>query len=230
MTRLTKMSASDLVEDYSLYPRHAVDGSHIAELARAMEAGAFDAKRFPVVVDRATLRVVDGFHRERAWKRVYGDGAQIEVELRDYTDEAALVRDAVSLNSNHGRRLDKQDRTRSLLMLQRLGVADVDIAVCLHTTAAEVLHLSTRVTIVKDNPGSPGTVIPAKAVVAPKKGEEPRVITSDQADVMHGSSGLRTGQVVTQLARELRSHLVDVEAPGLREKLEDLAAAIAEVL
>lgn len=227
---LVQVRVSELVEDYSIYPRHAVDSTHITDLASAIQAGEFDGKRYPVIADEKSKRIVDGFHRKKAWQKVYGDEDPIWVELRSYANETELLKDAVRLNSAHGRRLDRQDRTRCALMLQERGVQETEIAVVLHTTPSVVQTIMTKVVIVKDNPADKGSVQPAKPVAYPRPGGETREITREQAQVMVSSSGHRTAQTVTQLTRELRSGLVDLETPDLREKLEDLRDAIEEVL
>jgi len=227
---LTLIPVAELIEDFAIYPRHAVDESHVLDLARAMEAGTFDIEKFPVTADQASKRITNGFHRTRAWRRVYGDAALITAELKAYATEADMVRDAVDLNAEHGRRLDRQDRTRSALLLQKHGIAETEIAVLLHTTEQYVSTILTKVVIVKDGPGNEGLIVPAKPVAYAGVDRTTRQITSEQAAVMRSSSGHRPGQVASQLARELRSGLINIESPGLREKFTDLRDAINEVV
>lgn len=67
-----------------------------------------DAALPPIVVHRATMRVVDGMHRLRA-AGLRGD-QHIEVHLVEGTAEDAFVL-AVKLNAEHGLPLSRQDRT-----------------------------------------------------------------------------------------------------------------------
>lgn len=231
---------ADLVEDFDIYPRHSVDSAYVSELARAIQAGS----DLPLVrVDRKSKRIVDGFHRVRAWRKVLGRGGEIEADLRTYPTEQALLKEAIELNAAHGRKLDQQDRSRSALLLERHGVTVKEIAVVLHTTEARVQELiNVRVVLVKPKPEPPdGNAAnsplpslppekrPAKPVAWPQPGEPPRELTPEQYRVMESSGGHRTAQTVTQLTRELEAGVVDLTVPGLREKLWRLHDVIEKV-
>lgn len=54
------------------------------QLAESLQAGATLP---PIVVERETSRVVDGFHRVEAHRRVYGREAMIEVIEKEYASE-----------------------------------------------------------------------------------------------------------------------------------------------
>lgn len=229
MVDTTRIPASELVEDYSLYPRHAVDDSHVADIARAITSGV-DLNNWPIIADAISKRVVDGFHRRRAWQKVHGLNVEVAVELREYPDEAALLQDAISLNAAHGRRLDKQDRTRSAMLLQERGVSVEQISIVLHSTPAYTEKLLTRVVIVKDDDDDPGERYPAKPIAYPSPAGETRELNPEQYRVMRSSSGYRTAQQVTQLTNELEIGLVELDTPGLKEKLARLAEVIAGVV
>lgn len=194
---LKTIPLAELVEDFAIYPRHAVDDAHVANLAEALRAGATLP---PPVAEKATGRIVDGMHTSRAHRKVHGPEATLKVDLRAYADEAALVRDAVARNSAHGRRLDSQDQVRSALMLERLGTSAADIAVTLHITASRVSEITTRVVVVA------GEKRPAKPSQWPNG--ETRELTEDQYAVHRSASGLRHAQTMRQLARELDAGLV----------------------
>ena len=52
-----KVALASLIFDGTVYPRHSVDMSHVADIARAIEAG----QEIPLpVVERKTKRIVDG--------------------------------------------------------------------------------------------------------------------------------------------------------------------------
>lgn len=188
---------ADLVEDFAVYPRHAVDDSHVRYLAEALRAGATLP---PPVAERGSGRLVDGLHTTRAHRAVFGVEASLDVDLREYEDEAALVHDAVTRNSHHGRKLDSQDRVRSALLLERLGIEVSKIALALSVTERKVSEITAKVVIVD------GEKRPAKPSQWPNG--EPRVLTEEQYEIHKSSSGLRTGQTMRQLARELDSGLV----------------------
>ena len=205
-----------LVEDFALYPRHDVDTAYVSHLVRAIQAGSVLP---PPVVDGKSWRVIDGFHRIRAALRVHGPEGRLEVDARRYKDEASMVKDAVLLNATHGRKLDKQDLTRSALLLQKHGTENKDIAIILHTTEPNVEQILVKVVLVE------GAVEPAKPNVWPTGGA-PRELSQEQQEVAQSSSGWKSSQTVRQLTRELEVGLLDMEDAGLVEKLWALHSAI----
>lgn len=233
MTKAT-VKLSELIEDFDIYPRHSVDSAYVSELARAIQADV----ALPLArVDKKTKRIVDGFHRVRAWRKILGRGGEIEVDLRTYAGEQDLLKEAIELNAAHGRKLDQQDRSRSALLLERHGVTVKEIAVVLRTTERRVQELiNVRVVLVKPPPApEPGArqsapeKRPAKPVAYPQPGEAPRELSPEQYRVMESSGGHRTAQTVTQLTRELESGLVDLSVAGLRQKLWRLHDVIESV-
>ena len=187
-------------------------------------------------VDKKTKRIVDGFHRSRAWRKVLGRGGEIEVDLRTYASEQDLLKEAIELNAKNGRKLDQQDRSRSALLLERHGVTVKEIAVVLHTTEQRVQELiNVRVVLVKPPPDPVGGLTgepekhPAKPVAYPQPGDSPRELSPEQYRVMASSSGHRTAQTVSQLTNELESGLVDLSVAGLRQKLWRLHDVIESV-
>lgn len=220
---MTQIIAALLIEDDSIYPREKIDNSHVSSLAHTLESGVVLP---PLIVEETSRRIIDGFHRKRAWQRIFGENVEVPVELRTYASEAELFADAVRLNAGHGRKLDRQDQVRCALRLQALGVGEQQIAVALQTTEVSVKNMLVKVVIVKHDPATDGELRPAKPVAYPRAGEGPRELNTQQYQVMRSSSGYRTAQTVTQLTRELESSLVDLDTPGLREKLRNLAEVI----
>jgi hypothetical protein len=234
MTKTT-VKLSELIEDFDIYPRHSVDSSWVSDLARAIQAG----DELPLVrVDKKTKRIVDGFHRSRAWRKVLGRGGEIEVDLRTYASEQDLLKEAIELNAKNGRKLDQQDRSRSALLLERHGVTVKEIAVVLHTTEQRVQELiNVRVVLVRppQEPSGGRSLAPekhpAKPVAYPQPGDSPRELSAEQYRVMASSSGHRTAQTVSQLTKELESGLVDLSVAGLRRalwRLHDVIESVAQ--
>ena len=212
--------ASLLVEDLALYPRHAVDVGHVADLARALRAGVLLP---PVVADRASRRLADGFHRRRAAIRVHGASAPVAVAFRDYPDEAAFFADAVALNSSHGRRLDRQDQIRVAVLAERFGLDTAAVGALLHVDAARVLQLRPRV-VFEEGQELP---VAAKPVAESFYGQ---TLTAEQVQAMRSFSGLRMGQQVAQLQRALEAGLLDPTDERACRALHRLAATIVAVV
>lgn len=204
--------ASDLVEDDAVYPRGSVDSGHVRDLALALEACE---ELPPVIADRKTRRIVDGFHRRRAYVRAFGVHARMPVEYRDYPREQDLLKEAIALNADHGLKLNPHDRARSAVMLEKAGVSRPEIAVILRTTQERVAVLTAKVVLVKDKETRKETSVPVRPAVA-----------LDRTRAAGFPYGHQTAQMAAQVARDLRSGLVDLETPGLRDVLADLAEAI----
>jgi hypothetical protein len=83
-----------------------------AEHARALADS--QAPLPPIVVHRATMRVVDGMHRLRA--AVLRGDEYIEASLVDGSDEEVFIL-AVELNAEHGLPLSRQDRTAAAIRI-----------------------------------------------------------------------------------------------------------------
>jgi len=149
----TPLPLAALVEDMATYPRHHVDEQYVSQLAEALRAGA---SLPPVVADKASRRLVDGWHRVRAYRRVLGAAGVIDVELRTYPNEAALLFDAIAGNAGHGRKLDRIDQVRSVLLAESAGLAAEQIAAALRVTPERVRTLRIRVAFAPAPPGTPG--------------------------------------------------------------------------
>jgi hypothetical protein len=212
--------AASLVEDFDLYPRHDVDGGHVADLARALRAGAVLP---PVVADRASRRLADGWHRRRAAIRVGGPEATVQVEWQDYPDAAAIFADAVARNAIHGRKLDRQDQIRVAVLAERFGITTEQIGSLLRIEAARVLELRPRV-VFEEGQDLP---VAAKPVAEPFYG---RHLTTEQVEAMKSFSGLRLSQQVSQVQGAVASGLVDLTDARLCRALHRLAATIREVI
>lgn len=123
--------ATELVQDFNLYPRAQIDDYHVREMANAMQAGV----EFPAIIaERSTKRITDGFHRVRAWQRDGGPNVKVPVEFHVYENEAALFTEAIRLNSAHGRNLTIYDKTRCLTLAEEYGIE--------RSVAADALHIT----------------------------------------------------------------------------------------
>lgn len=225
MTRkIETVPVAALVEDMSLYPRHAVDDTNVQALSLALEAGC-DLP--PLIADAATKKIVDGWHRGRAYVRCHGPGAVAPVEFRSYPNEAAMVEAAVALNSSHGRRLDAIDQTRAVLMMERHGIQPKRIAMALHVPEARVVKLQMRVAQarVETDTTVPGTN--RITLKRPVRHLQDKVLTKEQAiahDMMPGTSFLLLAR---QLTAALNTGLVNKEDDKLRDGLTELRKSLA---
>jgi ParB-like chromosome segregation protein Spo0J len=138
MDKVVMVKLAKLVEDFDLYPRPMVDSTRVKRLKEAMEAGE-DLP--PIVVDKDSFRIVDGFHRNRAALAVHGPDGSISCILKSYPDKATMFEDAARLNSRHGEPLGPNDRAHCLLRAEGLGLSVVRLAAALAITEARLVAM-----------------------------------------------------------------------------------------
>lgn len=209
------IKASMLVEDFTLYPRNQVDDSHINDLVKAIKSGA---ELPPIIIDRSSKRIVDGFHRFRAFTKLFGPDTDIPAVLKDYASEAELYLDAVRYNAGHGRKLDRHDQTRIVLRLHELQVDDVTIASALHVPEPEVRTLAVR--IVYDDGG---TAMPQKRGLEHMRGQ---TLTAGQVAAMKSVRSAEVGRLCIELTKLLDQEMVDYTDPLIEERLRQVAHAV----
>lgn len=129
------MKVSELLLDYDLYPRERIEPYNVNQMVEALRSGR---ELPPVVIDRKSKRVVDGFHRVRAYRKLYGPDAKIPVALKDYKDDAEMFADAVRLNANHGRQLSTYDRARCIAKAEALKLEPQVISSMLNMTVERI--------------------------------------------------------------------------------------------
>jgi hypothetical protein len=211
--------AASLIEDLSFYPRNQVDDTHVNELVKALASGSTLP---PIIVEESSKRIVDGVHRHRALMKFNGDDTEVAVEYRTYSDDAALYIDAVKLNAQHGRRLDRHDQTRIVLRLQELKVDARTIASALHVPEQEVRTLAVR--IVYD---TGGTAVPQKRGLEHLRGQ---TLSDEQIAAMKSVRSAEAGRLCIELIKLLDNELIDYDDTNVRDRLQQLAHAVAGAL
>jgi hypothetical protein len=205
-----------LVEDLSIYPRHAVDDANVSHLVWALKSGATLP---PIVVDAKSLRIVDGWHRARAYRRVLGPEGVVDVEERHYANEAALFLDSAALNATHGRKLDRIDEIRIINLAADKGITHTQIAHALNLPEERVEKLAVRIAFAEapDNTGS--LRVSLKRPAAHLAGTQ---ITQEQADAHRRAPGVSYLLIVEQLNEGIRVGLLDPTDDRLRKALASL--------
>lgn len=218
---------AELNLDMRLYPRAKVSDSHIAEIARAMDAGEVLP---PIIVCRASKRIADGAHRWTAAVRRKTE--TIAVDWRDYASEHELFRDAVLLNSGHGLNFSPYDRLKVIEIGQSFGLKEIDLAGMLRTSPSYIKALMPRYATVSEQQkkGSAPRVsrVPLKASTRHLSGQ---TITPAQADAIRGSApGTSYLLVIRQLTSALRNDLLPTpeQHPLLWTELAALGSLITD--
>ena len=91
----TRMKVIELVMDWKLWPRHEankLDSTNLSKLRDVLRAGREFST--PIIAERKSLRIVDGFHRVHVLLDEVGDDAEADVTLKDYENEVAARIDA----------------------------------------------------------------------------------------------------------------------------------------
>jgi len=200
---------ADLILDFTFYPRTIVDSTTVSRLVMALDCGE-DLP--PIVADRASKRVVDGFHRVTAYKR--RERKLVPVEFRDYDSEADMFLDALRLNASHGRPLTPFDIRHALIRCIDLGIEPLRAADVVHVPpirVTEMIGLSAQT--------KAGTRIPLKRGLSHLAG---RVIDDGQAEVNRRYGGMRPSYYVVQLIGILRADMWDREDVGFRTQMDEL--------
>jgi len=110
---------ASLVLDETIYPRHTVSVANVSAIAEAILAGA-DIP--PILIDSGSNRVIDGFHRVRAFERLYGAEAEIPVVSKRYKDRKAMLTDAIRHNVGRGQDLTRWDSLRCVELAEEVGM------------------------------------------------------------------------------------------------------------
>lgn len=223
--QVTKLPLDELVEDIRLYPRLGVDTTHVSTLCEALRAGATLP---PIIVDKRSMSVVDGYHRVRAWRRVNGKDSLIPAEVVDYPDNMAMLIDATRRNAAHGRVLDAQDKVHVVRMMRDAGVAYTTIAEVLQITETAAESYNARVAEVVQRPTYNSTLetkqyVPLKASVSHFAG---RTMTPEQVEAHKSAPGTSYMLLVRQLQQGLEHGLLDTANTSLLDALSGLREAI----
>lgn len=217
---IEQVRLSELVEDFNVYPRGSVSEMHVADLVLALDAG--NTLPHPLA-DRATRKIVDGFHRIRAWRKRLGDDGVIEVSIREFADDAAMLLESARLNSVQGLRLSRYDQRHVVIKARALGLPDDAVAVALGVTPVRLTNITVMTAQSEAGP------VPLKRGVAHLGSQ---YLTTGQLTEIRRMRGGSTRGKVTELTRLLREEgMVPVESdPVLRQSLAELAGMIAGVL
>lgn len=210
---MPKVKIEKLVLDYNLYPRTEVDSVAVTDLVAAKEAGATLP---PIIVDKKSMRVADGFHRINMCKRLKID--KIDVVFKDYATDAELYLDAVLLNAQHGRKLSRYDQIRIITQAEALEISPVLIAESLNITVERAETLKIKKTAV-----TKGKILPIKRTLAHLAG---RQLSSKQTKGNEKAGGMQPLFYINQVLNLVENDLIDWGNEKVIEALRDLSKKI----
>lgn len=207
-----------LVKDLSLWPRDTLDGSNIRDLANALKMGE---ELPPMVVERGSGRITDGFHRRDAYLRVFGEQHQVPVLIKEYASEAEAYSDAVRLNRSHGRKLNSSDLIKAAIRLDELGVGEEEVAVILKVPPIEVKKIAARIAI-----NQASEPVPLKAG---DRHLQDRVLNDEQIEALTHRQGVAYGRLARQLIDGCKNDLLPSEE-SFWGVMQELYQAVGEAL
>ena len=213
---MKRVKAASVVLDFDLYPRNNVDAHNVRSIVDAILAGQ---EMPPVIIDRKSKRVVDGFHRVKAVLRADPEG-ELDVVEKAYRNDAAMFLDAMKYNATHGARLDPCDRTRCTIIAARLSIPLDAVAGALHMPIEKLGNL--RDTRTARNGGG-SLSIPLKRTIKHMGG---RKLTKPQQAANEKLSGMNQAFYANQLILLIETKMIDPEDAKLFERL----AVLAELL
>lgn len=219
MARPAKIAAALLIEDLDFYPRATVDSSHVGGMAAALEAGA---ELPPIIADRKSKRIVDGWHRRRAVLKARGPDAEVEVFWRDYDSDAEMFEEAVALNATHGRKLTTWDHSRIKVRAGELGLNDKQVAVMIHRTEGYVETRLVTATRTAVSGKEPTRLVALKRPLRQFAGES---LTPEQEAANEHSSGWSPSFHAHQLIM-----LIEAQAVEMTDDLAETLARLRDLL
>lgn len=213
------LKASELVEDFSIYPRNCVFDGHVYDLAESIRAGATLP---PLVACSKSKRLTDGLHRRRSNVRLYGPDAPVDVMLVDYKSDAEMVCDAIARNASHGRRLTTADIARCAALAKKYRISRERMAELLHVTRDRLKDITAN----RFASGASGPVILRR----PMQHLAGRKLTKAQEKVAEHVGGQTALYHVNRLIELVESNSLPPDDERLFERMKQLHALLESTL
>ena len=208
---MKKYQLSELVLDFEIYPRGSVDSHHVGEIAEAIRAGSAMP---PIVIEKKSKRIVDGFHRMKAFTRVFDEAHEVDCIEKEYKNEKELFLDSMRYNAAHGRALTQHDKVHCLLLADKLKISPTQVAEALRITTDRIGQL--RMSRIGT---ASGRLIALKQTIRHMGGKD---LTPGQVEANNKLGGMNTLFYVNQLITLIENDLIDSENEDLANGLERL--------
>jgi hypothetical protein len=219
---ITKMKAIELVKDWNLWPRYEagnLDSTNVRRMREAMEAGIALP---PIIASKKDFRIVDGFHRVTAYLAQFGDDVSIDVDLREYKNDAELFLEAARLNSSHGLPMTPKDKAHAIIVGRRYKIPPAALAEALGMLPEKMKEFLASRTAKTES----GETIPLSAGAMGLAGQ---TLNSNQEHYARTANGGMPEMYASMLLNALRASAY-VLTDKAKAKLVELRAAIDEVL
>lgn len=217
---MKKYPVVELIEDFSIYPRLQVNAQHVNNLAEALRAGA---ELPPILIDRKSKTIIDGFHRCRAHRKVYGNECDITVLEKDFKNHGEMLLEAARVNFQHGRRMETADLVRCALLAKDLKVSEKSLALACNVRLERLKEL----TIARTAKSSDLQPMPIKRTFEHMAGA---TFTAEQQETNKHSSGMKQVFYVNQIISMIESDMLDSDDAGLFARLKRLHELLDDLL
>ena len=215
---------SSLVFDFSFYPRSNIDTQHVGYIAQAVEGGATLP---PIIIDKKSKRIVDGFHRTRAYRNLYGDDHGVECVEKAYKTDRAMFLDAMRYNAAHGRRLSSHDRAHCINLALEFKMELESVATALQMTLDKTKQMKVE-RFGEMRVGKKKKPVPLKRTIAGVVAG--KMLTPRQVEANDRLSGMTQVFYVNQVIELIEADLLDTKNERLIERLGHLQGLIGQVI
>lgn len=198
------MKVSELIEDLTIYPRNIVDDVWIGSLAHHLRNGAILP---PILVDKKSKRIVDGFHRRRAYIRVFGPDCDIPTEVLSFKNDTEIFLESMRRNGQHGKPLSTVDRIRCVDRGRELGVS-VEVIATILNVEVKKLEAKAELRIAHGPQG--------ETVIVKNGMNNPGTLTQRQKESVNNAFG-KIRLYASLLSELLRSDMFDFSQNGLED-------------
>jgi len=221
-TNTTMIALSELVMDYDLYPRVAIDTTHVAAMREAYRGGVHFP---PIVADAASKRITDGFHRTRVWFHELGQDAEVAVILKPYKNDAEMFLDAMRLNAAHGKNLSPFDRARCAMRCRKYRIGMQQVAAALGMSVATIKGIAEGRVATSSTPNKANVneEVVLKRTIQHMSG---KTLTQNQEKANERLSGMQQIFYVNQVLLLVENNLLDLENESLMIAITKLGEAI----
>jgi len=223
---LKQMELGNLVIDPNIQVRE-VSPQIVHDYAQAMMTG----DQFPpMLVEAMTNRIVCGHHRYYAYRRIYEPDKMVNCEVREFNDDAVIIRTAARDNSIQGRRLSTWDRKRVVNRLRQLGDSADDIARLLSVPVFKIDRWAEQTVIVIGRKGKHTTrrEEPVKRGQEHMRGKE---VTEQQYEAHRKQDlGIGSYRLMSILLERVNGGWIDMNNGKTMEMVEELHSALEGLL
>lgn len=219
---IEKTKAIGLIFDWNLWPRQSaqkLDSTNISRMKTSLKAGF---KLPPIIVDKKSNRIVDGFHRAKATLDVFGDDAEIDVIFKKYKTDAEMFLDAGATNCYHGLTMSPKDRAFFINKCRKFKIPPIVVAESLQMDVKKMQEFLKSRTAKTENGETIILSAGAKSLAGTK-------VTKEQEHFINTSDGSVPEMHVAMLSNALKANVLMLTEKTVI-KLRELRTLLDELI